>query len=241
MVFENLKVKPLQRATSTWANSVVDALEMIYGFARQGAPDNPFYELYGHYGYFYNDLYVGGKRVLRDEDPINLYSIMEPAKQDLKEVIDQSLLTQYMRDTRDVVVRLRMDMYGNVGVIISEPIDEYGRLKTTPKDIEEDLEAATGIINVDTETSPKVVITPPSGKRIDVRKAFLGTNSTSGKIYARFQNSGKIITAIYPSKYGHSVLPAIRIPGDIDDPVVIEWSDTSSGSEIAFIINYKII
>jgi hypothetical protein len=42
------------------------------------------------------------------------------------------LLTDYVRETRDVVVRLKMDEYGNVGIIIAEPLDEYGRVKTAP-------------------------------------------------------------------------------------------------------------
>jgi len=42
------------------------------------------------------------------------------------------LLSDYVRETRDVVVKLRMDEYGNVGVIIAEPLDEYGRVKTAP-------------------------------------------------------------------------------------------------------------
>jgi hypothetical protein len=37
-------------------------------------------------------------------------------------------IEQYAREVRDVVVRLRIDEYGNVGVRIAEPLDEYGRV-----------------------------------------------------------------------------------------------------------------
>jgi len=93
MVFEHLKVRPGQRATSAWANTLIDILEMLYGLGRRGEPDNPFHELYGYYGYFFYDLYVQGRRVIKDGDPINLYDIFEPAKQKITQAIDQSLLT----------------------------------------------------------------------------------------------------------------------------------------------------
>jgi hypothetical protein len=39
------------------------------------------------------------------------------------------LLAEYARGSRDVLVKVRMDEYGNVGVVISEPLDEYGRVR----------------------------------------------------------------------------------------------------------------
>jgi len=54
------------------------------------------------------------------------------------------LLTDYVRETRDVVVRLRMDEYGNVGVIIAEPLDEYGRVKvSTPSELLDELKTTS--------------------------------------------------------------------------------------------------
>lgn len=132
MVFEHLKVRPGQRATSAWANTLIDILEMLYGLGRRGEPDNPFHELYGYYGYFFYDLYVQGRRVIKDGDPINLYDIFEPAKQKITQAIDQSLLTQYMRESRDVVVKLNINEYGDIGVRIAEPLDEYGNIRTAP-------------------------------------------------------------------------------------------------------------
>jgi len=54
------------------------------------------------------------------------------------------LLSDYVRETRDVVVKLRMDEYGNVGVIIAEPLDEYGRVKvSTPSELLYELKTAS--------------------------------------------------------------------------------------------------
>jgi len=132
MVFEHLKVRPGQRATSAWANTLIDILEMLYGLGRRGEPDNPFHELYGYYGYFFYDLYVQGRRVIKDGDPINLYDIFEPAKQKITQAIENSVLTQYMGDVREKIVKISVDEYGNIGVRIAEPLDEYGNIRTAP-------------------------------------------------------------------------------------------------------------
>jgi len=132
MVFESLKVKPGQRASARWANTLIDAIEQIYWMGKRGDYDYPFPEFYGYYGYFFYDLQVQGKKVIKDGDPINVYDILEPARERITYAIDQSLLTQYMRETRDKVVKISVDEYGNIGVRIAEPLDEYGNVRTTP-------------------------------------------------------------------------------------------------------------
>jgi hypothetical protein len=41
-------------------------------------------------------------------------------------------IEEYVRETRDVIVRLSIDQYGNVGVRVAEPLDEYGRVAVSP-------------------------------------------------------------------------------------------------------------
>jgi hypothetical protein len=41
-------------------------------------------------------------------------------------------IEEYTRKTRDVMVRMMIDEYGNVGVRIAEPLDEYGRVSVSP-------------------------------------------------------------------------------------------------------------
>jgi len=206
MVFEDLRVRPQSRAVSAWANAIVDALEQIYWLGKRGDPDTPFDFFYGYYGYFFNELYVQGKPVIKDGDPINIYDIFQPAQQKITQSIDNSLLTQYtskissiasnltfdeaknlmvalgkpvnvydisdyvktkisqsidstttaqnistitqysqnlsrlvsieqyVRDTRDRVIQLNIDQYGNVGVVIAQPLDAYGRIPVTVED-----------------------------------------------------------------------------------------------------------
>ncbi|MCD6487810.1 MAG: hypothetical protein J7K21_01110 [Desulfurococcales archaeon] len=283
MAFEHLKVKPLQRATASWANAVVDALNQLYGswkeVYKRGTVEDPWDQFYGEYGYFLNDLFVQGKRVIKDGDPVSIYELLEPAKQDIREAIDQSKVPS-SSDVRDIynvvareetqryvkellehvyglqssnlpplresvnrmeetIVKLNIDEYGNVGIRIVEPIDVYGNVKVSPRDIDEDLIPATGIIDTATQTSPVTIITPSPGKRVDVRRAYVATNSTRGEIYVRFKDTGRLITAIFPTKYGYVVLPAIRILGEVDEHVVVEWSGVDSGSKIVYVVNYK--
>jgi len=154
LVFENLKVKPLQRASSTWANALVDAIEQCYWLSKRGDPDTPFEELYGYYGYFFDNVFVQGKPVIKDGDPINIYDISDYVKTKISQSIDQTAtaqnistitqysqnlsklvsIEQYVREVREKVVQLRIDQYGNVGVVIAQPLDEYGRIPVSVED-----------------------------------------------------------------------------------------------------------
>jgi len=134
MVFEDLRVRPQSRAVSAWANAVVDALEQIYWISKRGDPDTPFEELYAYYGYFSDNIFVKGKQVLKDGDPINIYDIFDIAQQKISQAIDYTSTAQYIKEVRNKVVKLNIDQYGNVGVIIAQPIDEYGRIPVSVED-----------------------------------------------------------------------------------------------------------
>jgi hypothetical protein len=41
-------------------------------------------------------------------------------------------IEEYVRETRDVAIKISIDEYGNVGVRIAEPLDEYGRVVVSP-------------------------------------------------------------------------------------------------------------
>jgi hypothetical protein len=131
MVFESLKVVPKQRITSMWANSLVDAIEQVYWLGRRGDPDVPFTVFYGGSGFFSDSLFVQGKPVIKDGDPINLYDIFSYAQQKIVSAIDSSITATYIREIRDKIVVMSIDTYGNVGIRIAEPLDEYGRVKAT--------------------------------------------------------------------------------------------------------------
>ena len=97
----------------------------------------------------------------------------------------------------------------------------------------------TGEIDTSTATSPVEVLAPSSGKKIDTRSVYIATNSTSGEIAAKFKNSGKLLGKIYCSKFAMVRLDSVRIVGDVDEQVVIEWSGLDTGAKIFYVIKYK--
>jgi hypothetical protein len=131
VVFESLKVVPKQRVTSAWANSLVDAIEQVYWLGKRGDPDTPFLTIYGYYGFFDQALYVQGRPVIKDGDPVSIYDLFDYARDKITKAVDVSLLTSYTRDVRDRLVAIRIDAYGNVGIRIAEPVDEYGRVSVS--------------------------------------------------------------------------------------------------------------
>jgi len=97
----------------------------------------------------------------------------------------------------------------------------------------------TGEIDTSTATSPAEVLTPSSGKKIDMRSVYIATNSTSGEIAAKFKSSGKLLGKIYCSKFAMVTLDGVRIVGDTNEAVVIEWSGLDTGAKIFYVIKYK--
>jgi len=99
--------------------------------------------------------------------------------------------------------------------------------------------AVSGEIDTSTDTSPKVILTPSSGKAISTRGVYIFTDSTSGEISVYYTNSGNIIAKIYCSRYYNVTLPAIRFDGGTDESISISWSGLSTGSKIFYMISYK--
>ena len=139
MSWRGLRYKGTERLTSREWNAVVDALNDLYGFVATGQQDIYVDDVYGNTGYFNNQLYVQGKPVIKDGDPVNIYQFFDPAVSQITYAIESSratrdldLVSQYTKESRDVVVKLKFSPYGNVGVQIAEPLDVYGRVSTAP-------------------------------------------------------------------------------------------------------------
>jgi hypothetical protein len=146
-MYYNLYPRP-GRIHRVWGIGVVDALNELYGWLTDGAHDINVNSIYAIYGNFASRPYAEGRPVILDGDPISIYQFYDVAKEQITEAIDKSKVTatldqiygnlltieQYTKDTRDVVVKLRIDEYGNIGVRIAEPVDEYGYVKTVVVD-----------------------------------------------------------------------------------------------------------
>lgn len=112
-------------------NAAVDALNDLYGWLTDGTNDINVADVYAAYGYFSGLVYSGGKPVIRDGDPVNIYDIFQPGQNSITQAIDQSAATQYLGSISNKINAISMDAYGRVGIIISDPLDEYGYVRTS--------------------------------------------------------------------------------------------------------------
>jgi len=90
-----------------------------------------------------------------------------------------------------------------------------------------------------TDTSPYTLLTPSSGKTISTRGYLIHTDSNSGEITLKYQNSGKIIGKLYASVLQQIAVHRLNVLGDVDDPVVVEWTGVTSGAKIFVALTYK--
>ena len=97
---------------SEW-NKVVDGLDILYAYLQRtlkledlphlpsdvapdkdnlrnlGEADRAWKNVYAYYGYFNSDVYVQGKRVIKDEDPIKISEFIDKAKTDVDYMKDR--------------------------------------------------------------------------------------------------------------------------------------------------------
>jgi len=96
-------------------------------------------------------------------------------------------------------------------------------------------------VELDTSTvsSPYTLLTPMSGKRISTRSAVIQTDSSTGEIAIKFQTSGKLVYKVYCSKFYGNPAPRLNVLGEVNEPVIVEWSGTDTGAKIFVSITYK--
>jgi len=98
---------------------------------------------------------------------------------------------------------------------------------------------ASDEIDTSGASPPVTVVTPSSGRRIDTRSVYLASDSTGGKVVAKYRDSGEILGVIYCSKFAIIALDSIRKTGGIGEPIVIDWSGLDTGASIYYAIRYK--
>jgi len=99
--------------------------------------------------------------------------------------------------------------------------------------------SASGEIDTSTETSPKTVLTPTTGRKLDTRAVFLYTDSTSGTIEAKFPTSNILLGKLYCSVHTMVTLSPVRFTGQTNEPIQISWSGLSTDAKIFYVIRYK--
>jgi hypothetical protein len=113
-------------------NAVVDSLNDLYNTLFTGTGDAYFDELVANKATFNTRPVAEGRAVLLDGDPISIYDIFDYARDKIAEAVDATAAASYIKELRDKVVGIRVDAYGNVGIVVAEPLDEYARVKVAP-------------------------------------------------------------------------------------------------------------
>ena len=131
MSWKGLRHKGTEILTSREWNLSVDALDELYGMLTAGTSTISVETLNAREGNFSEAVLVQGRPVIKDGDPIQIYQFYDIAVSQITRAVDEAKVTEYARETRDVAVKLRMDEYGNIGVVIAEPLDEYGNITTS--------------------------------------------------------------------------------------------------------------
>lgn len=90
-----------------------------------GSPELRINNIFAMTGYFDNDVFVQGKRVIKDGDPISLYDIYELAQNKIKAAVYESVTPELTR-----VAKLRGYDYAN-GVWRDIAVDGSGRFLCT--------------------------------------------------------------------------------------------------------------
>jgi hypothetical protein len=187
MSWKGLRYKGTEILRSAEWNLAVAALDELYGWLTSGARDIYVDELFARAGYFETRIISEGRPVILDGDPITVYRFGDIAVNQITYAIDRS--SYLAKIYEDVLVRLRIDEYGNIGVKISEPLDGFGRvLISTPNELLEEY------------------------RSVWVRGSITAANNTSG-FYIELYKGGRPYLNLYYRVGGAAI---ISIKGSVD-------------------------
>ena len=264
MAFNNLKAAPGTRLTSGLWNQLVNALNELYDLQLQdvtfqdlydlpasiipaiddvydlGAPDSAWQAIYAYYGYFNDNVYVQGKQVLKDGDPVNIYEFFPIAQEQIVQAIEEA------------TPPFQFDQYYNLKVNVQSPLDQYGNVNTdlqfisptAQQQITEAVKSAIPKFNVDQYGNVGVVIADPldvyGRVRVSVDQAFEPV-SASGSVQAEYntnglsvvlQTNGRPYVSIYYNVSGSATLNVLVSPDGINWYPYSSVSISSAGSGV---------
>lgn len=112
--------------------------------------------------------------------------------------------------------------------------------KTQREYLEKMIGGDTYIVEIDTSsaTSPVTLITPSTGKRIEVRSLYIATDSNSGRIAVEFPTSGKLVGVLYASTEGSMSVDGIAVSGAVEEALKVEWSSLTTDAKIFVLLRY---
>lgn len=126
MSFDQFKAKPMQRFTSSMWNSLMDVLNQLEATNRDelikrvkyedlgslaysivpdqdgardlGSSDRSWNSIYAGTGHFSNNVYVQGKQVIKDGDPVEIGDIHDAARDKISQAIDGASFNKLLQD-----------------------------------------------------------------------------------------------------------------------------------------------
>ena len=103
MSWRGLKKKPtiMPLWPEEW-NTLIDSLDDIYSWLFAGTSDISANSVEANSGNFKESLYVQGKPVIKDGDPININDIFDPAKAKITEAVDAAKVTATSEDIKAI-------------------------------------------------------------------------------------------------------------------------------------------
>ena len=219
--------------------SIIPAIDGIYDL---GDPQNAWDSVYAYYGYFNDNVYVNGKVVLKDGDPVNIYEFFPIAQEQIVQAIEEATPS------------FQFDQYYNLKVNVQSPLDQYGNINTdlqfisptAQQQITEAVKPAIPKLNLDQYGNVGVIIVDPVDTygrvRVSVDQAFEPV-SASGSVQAAYntnglsvvlQTNGRPYVSIYYNVSGSATLNVLVSPDGIN---WYPYSSTSISSASSGMVN----
>jgi len=212
VAFDWLKPKPATRITTAWGTALIDALNLLYGWLTSGQQDINVDEVFANYGYINWNLFVQGKPVIKDGDPISLYDIFDYAQDKITAAINLAQITsladlirQYTGYLPSIWTKLspvRVLTSGDVGIAI------YGDFIGLAKD------STLQTTNTKLDAVAKDTTLQATNTRLDLLNSYASAQTAKldylqrlDDIYSRFvqvylDSYGRVGVAIYDDQVG---------------------------------------
>jgi len=245
---------------TTWGRRVVEALDMLYyqsavdyaGYIHRdltpdkdllyslGRPFARIKEVHAGHGYFSYDVFIAGRRAIKDGDPVNIYDIFEPAQRKITLAIDYSMHYQVVVSVDSKLADVLQKLDVKVSVLKDQLDKVYQRLiETLNVDTLKTERTVSGLIEGITADGYQDILFPSAGKRIATRGWLIHSDSTAGIIRMFFRDSGKLVGVLFASKQGFNLNNRANITGYEDEPVRLSWSGLSVNSNLFYQITFK--
>jgi len=200
MAFDWLKPKPATRITTAWGTALIDALNLLYGWLTDGTKDINVDELFANYGYINWNLFVQGKPVIKDGDPISLYDIFDYAQSKIAAAIDLAKVTSladlirqytgYLPSIWTKISPIRILTSGDVGIAI------YGDFVGVAKD------STLQTTNTKLDAVAKDTTLQGTNARLDLLNSYASQQSAKLDYLQRLDDIYSRLTQVYLDEYG---------------------------------------